>query len=68
MDTWNEVKDEMNFIRVMSMGCLSLITELGLSKDHISEEMTTLLVHLVTLRNSDYSGGYYCPQTKFGAR
>ena len=58
MDTSDNVRDERNFIRVMSMGCLSSVTELGVSEDHISEEMTKLLVHLETLRISGYGGGY----------
>ena len=36
MDTWNKVKDERNYIRVMSMGCLTSVTELGVSESHIS--------------------------------
>ena len=54
MDTSDKVKDERNFIKVMSIGCLSSVKELGLSVEHISEEMTTLLVHLQTLRVSGY--------------
>ena len=54
MDTSDRFKDEMNFVRVMSMGCLSTVTEIGVSGNHISEEMTTLLVHLETLRISGY--------------